>query len=109
MVVWATSDFSESWAAILDPNATMSAINSPPPRPPARTCFALVGLRKGGDAIINQGVGVEPGSAARNTYSRTSRRESIKIGTFPAGQYHYCHTLLIADGPCLDLFGLRTC
>ena len=43
------------------------------------------GLRKGGVAIINQGVGVGPGSAARNT-SRTSRAESTKIGTFPAIQ-----------------------
>ena len=56
---------------------------------------------------MNQGVVVGPGSAARNT-SRTSRRESVEIETFSAGQYYYCHPLLIADGPCLDLFGLRT-
>ena len=57
--------------------------------------------------IVNQGVGVGPGSAARTT--RTSRRESIQTGTFSAGQYYSCHTLFIADGPCLDLYGLRTC
>ena len=39
------------------------------------------------------GTWVGPGSVARNT-SRTSRRESITIGTFPAGQLHYCHTLI---------------
>ena len=40
-----------------------------------------------------------PGSAARNT-RRTSRRESIKIGTFPAGQYN------IIAAPLLLRFGL---
>ena len=54
--------------------------------PPPETCFAFLVMEGGGVAIINDGVGVGPGSAARNT-SRTNRRESIKIGTFPAGQY----------------------
>ena len=74
---------------------------------PKKTCFAFV-LRKGGAAIINQGDGVGPGSAARNI-GRTSTWESIEIGTFSAAQYQYCHPRIIADGPCLDLFGLRTC
>ena len=45
------------------------------------------------------GTWVGPGSAARNT-GRTSRRESIKIGTFPAGQYNIIAT------PLLLRFGL---
>ena len=50
---------------------------------PPRTCFAIWAYgRGGGVAIINDGDVI---SAARNT-SRTSRRESIQIGTFPAGQ-----------------------
>ena len=56
---------------------------------------------------MNQGVVVGPGSAAGKT-SRTSRRESGGIETFSAGQYYYCHPLFIANGPCLNLFGLRT-
>ena len=56
MVVWATSDFSESWASILDPNATMTVINSPPPPPPELVLRWLV-YGRGGDAIINQGLG----------------------------------------------------
>ena len=56
---------------------------------------------------MDQGVGVGPGSAARNT-NRTSRRESIEIGTF------FGQTILLLPAPysCrpgLDLFGLRTC
>ena len=57
---------------------------------------------------MNQGLGVGPGSAARDT-SRTSRRESIQIGTFSAGQQYYCHPYIIADGTCLCIFGLRSC
>ena len=45
------------------------------------------------------GTWVGPGSAARNT-SRTSRRESIKIGTFPARTIILC-SLYCGD---LDLF-----
>ena len=41
------------------------------------------------------GTWVGPGSAVRNT-SRTSRRKSIKIGTFPAGQLYHCHPFSIA-------------
>ena len=45
--------------------------------------------------MINDGAWVGPGTAARKT-SRTSRRESIKIGRFPAGQLCYCHLFIIA-------------
>ena len=54
----------------------------------------------GGVTIIRQEVRGGPGSAARNT-SMASRRESIKIGTLPAGQYYYCHPFIIADGTCI--------
>ena len=63
-----------------------------PPTPTLGTCCALLVYGRVGIAIINQGVGVGPGSAARNT-SRTSRRESVQIGTFSAGQHCYCHPL----------------
>ena len=46
------------------------------------------------------GTWVGPGSAGRNT-SRTSRRESIKIGTFPADKLYYCQPFYYCD---LDLF-----
>ena len=64
---------------------------------PPQSLFCDPGLRKGGGgvAIINDGAWVGPGTAARKT-SRTSRRESIKIGTFPPGQLYYCHLFIIA-------------
>ena len=68
----------------------MTLITPPPPELVLRS-----GLTEGGGAIMNDGAWVGPGTAARKT-SRTSRRESIKIGTFPAGQLHYCHLFIIA-------------
>ena len=50
-----------------------------------KTCFAFWFMELG-VAIMNKGVGVGPGSAARST-SRTSRRESIQIWTASTGQY----------------------
>ena len=61
-----------------------------------------LGLRKGRVAIINQGVGVGPGSAA----CRTSRRKSIKIGAFPAGQYYYPKRPKTSYGTPRPYFGL---
>ena len=71
----------------MHPNATMTMKHTPP-----RTCFAFLVYGKGGGvAIINPGVGVASGSAAGNS-GRTSSRESIKLGTFSAGQYYYCQS-----------------
>ena len=53
------------------------------------------------------GTWVGPGGAARNA-SRTGRKESIKIGTFLAGQLYYRHIFVIAIWTCLCIFGLRT-
>ena len=57
---------------------------------------------------MNQGFGVGLDSAARGTSSR-SRRKIVKMGVFSRGQHFYCHPLIIAEGPCLALFGLPTC
>ena len=44
-------------------------------------------------AIVYQGVGVGPGSAARST-SSTKGKASIKIGRFSGGQYKYSHEIV---------------
>ena len=56
----------------------------------------------GGVAILSKGFGVGPGSAVHST-SSTRRRE------FAGGQYCCCHLFILADGPCLHLFGHQTC
>ena len=56
---------------------------------------------------MSQGVEVGLGSAARST-SSTGKRKSITIGPFSGGQYCSSYPLIIADGPSLYLFGLRT-
>ena len=57
--------------------------------------------------MISQGVGVGLGSAARNTHNIDGRK-CTRIGQnrdIFERQYYYCHTLIIAKGPCLHLFG----
>ena len=80
--------------------------------PPKKKCFAVLVYGRGqGCNNRPRGRGLGPGSAARSI-SSTGTRESVKIGIFSGGQYHYCHTLITAiaaNGPCVDLFGLRTC
>ena len=61
---------------------------------PQRTCFVICAHGRG-VAIIHDGTWVGPGGAAHNT-SRTSRSESIEIGTFPVGPLYYCHPFIIA-------------
>ena len=65
----------------------------------AKTCFGFW-FMVGGVPIINQGIRVGLGGAARST-SSTSRRKSRKIRMFSGEQYSYCHPLIIADGTCL--------
>ena len=54
-------------------------------------------------AIVNEGVGVGPNSAARSA-SSTSRRESINIAMFWGGR-HYGQPLIIADWTCSYISG----
>ena len=67
---------------------------------PQNLC-CVFGLRKKRGAILNQGVGLGSGSAARNT-SSTSRTQSMNIGKFSCRRY--CQPFIVAAGTCLDSF-----